>query len=172
MDYLRNRTDERSKAVQEAVDKVVESVPEGTESVSLQPETMDELKNVICDILQEQESPEHACYVILFSKQPLGHKEEEMLEEILTNFGSGCKLWGDDEIKNKYQEDVDDFIGDYIGGSVVWNDDCFVNDRSIIINFDIDGTQGRVYYEDDIRKLMDALNHLLGGRYITSFSAF
>ena len=61
MDYLRNRTDERSKAVQEAVDKVVESVPEGTESVSLKPETMDELKNVICDILQEQESPEHAC---------------------------------------------------------------------------------------------------------------
>ncbi|MDE7479336.1 MAG: hypothetical protein K2M91_15615 [Lachnospiraceae bacterium] len=146
------------------------------ENREISPEVKKEVTDSLKEILKSQSIPVYMDGIAFFFEEPMGQEEKALLEEILTNLDedSEALIWKDEQ-KSNYQKVVDDYMQDYYGCSPDKNEEEFwIDDDVLYLNFTNYGYgyDFRVCDDTAIRSLVNALNHLLGEKYITSFTTF
>ncbi len=157
-----------SLEAQKVVKQAAEAAPDETQEIKVPNEVLEELKSEVRKIAEEQATPVFADCAIFFCV-PLDEYEQELLERIITNVNGEYEPW-ENESTARHQEIVDEFMYNYIGDYVKMGDSCFIGKDYITLNFSDRSIEESQYCEEDLRQLAIALNCILRGRYITSFS--
>lgn len=139
-------------------------------------DVQDEVQHSLRDILESAANPVYMGGIAFFCERKMADDIQEMLAEILTNINEDTEslIW-EEEQDAECQKVVDDFLWGNYGRSLnKYEKDCCIGDDFLYLNLacDDDSDYFRLYDGASIRRLADALNHLLGDRYITSFTAY
>lgn len=71
------------------------------------------------------------------------------------------------------EKSVEESLSCYMGGETDMNEGgCDIESGMITFNFNFTAGEEYLYCEEDIRKLADALNYLLGDIFITGYTPF
>ncbi|MCM1193912.1 MAG: hypothetical protein NC123_15445 [Butyrivibrio sp.] len=159
---LENFSEKLSKPAREAVEQAGEAG-----DVNISAEVLDELRGHVREVLKEYSSPVYADCVTFWIDGSLSDREQELMQEVLTNVNEDDGDWEEEEAKEQ-QDIVDEIINRHVGSDVSMGDDCYIGEDYISLNFS--DYADKTYCGEDMRKLADALNYFLGGRYIRSFS--
>ncbi len=136
------------------------------------PEVREEVESALMEVLKSASRPVYMGGIAFFCDMRMDAKTQENLTEILIN--SGNLEWESEE-DNESQRIVDDFMENNYGRTLVADDrDYVVGADFLYLNlaFDDDSDYFRLYDGESVRRLADALNHLLGERYITKFTTY
>jgi hypothetical protein len=147
---------------------------ENAEEIEITAEESAAVKKECAILLSQYARPVYMGGVVLICATALSEEDQETVRNILTSINGDLGEWDDDEA-NRYQKTVDEFMVQYVGESVNLSaSDCEVYADFIYINFSLDDEPEyyRLYQEDDLRSLADAINHILGQKAITSFAAY
>lgn len=139
-------------------------------------EIQQEVQKSVQEILEEQARPVYMGGIAFFCEKPFDDEIKEALGKILKNANDDVEgLDWVDESDIAYQGVVDDFMDDNYGRSLDENEwDYNIGENYLYLNlaFDDEEQYYRLYKSESIRKLANALNHLLGDRYITRFTTY
>lgn len=138
-------------------------------------EVQEEVLNSLKEILKEHARPVYMGGIAFFCENILGEEPKELLKKILTNIDDekdGIE-WEDGQ-DIQCQESVDKFMWDFCGRPLYEESDCCIGDDFIYLNLPLDDDEDyyRLYDCGAVRNLADALNHLLGDKYITQFTIY
>jgi hypothetical protein len=177
---LGEKAGEAGKKLSAKVQKVIERAKqekkedENAEEIEITAEESAEVKKECAILLSQYARPVYMGGVVLICETALSEEDQETVRNILTSINGDLGEWDDDEA-NRYQKTVDEFMVQYVGESVNLSaSDCEVYADFIYINFSLDDEPEyyRLYQEDDLRSVADAINHILGQKAITSFAAY
>lgn len=138
---------------------------EESQTVEIPSEIVTEFTDMLKNIVKIQEMPVYAAGVIFNCEEELPEKIKKDLATILT---------GDFPVEDEYESIVDNFIGKYFYET--YNPkNYFIEDHIIGINLEIE--RSGAYFqnlcdEKEFREFADAINRMLGHKYIISFSVF
>ncbi len=139
-------------------------------------EVQKEVQETVRELMEEQARPVYMGGVAFLFEKEMDNEKKEALGQILTNSNEDAEgLTYEKEEDEEYQGKVDQFMGDNYGRSLYENEnDYCIGDGSMYLNFAFDEEEDsyRLYDEDAVRGLADALNRLLGDRYITGFFTY
>ncbi len=139
-------------------------------------EVQKEVQETVRELMEEQARPVYMGGVAFLFEKVMDNEKKEALGQILTNSNEDAEgLTYEKEEDEEYQGKVDQFMGDNYGRSLYENEnDYCIGDGSMYLNFAFDEEEDsyRLYDEDAVRGLADALNRLLGDRYITGFFTY
>lgn len=156
------------------VDKAeCDGIPDGEEAP---PEVQTEIKRTLKEILKEAAELVYMDGVALFCEQALSEDDQKILALLFTSTNDDQDTVPDISAEEEeYMETVNNFLLDQYGGYVNPDENDFViGDDVIYLNFGFDRPEDyfRVYKPDRIRQFVDALNQLLGDKYITRFTVY
>lgn len=148
-------------------------IPDGEK---IPEEVQAEIKSSLKEILKEASGPVYMDGVALFCEQALSEDDQKILALLFTSMNDDQDTVPDiSEEDEEYMETVNNFLLDQYGGYVNPDENDFViGDDVIYLNFGFDRPEDyfRVYKPDSIRQFVDALNQLLGDKYITRFTVY
>lgn len=140
------------------------------------PEVQTEIKRTLKEILKEAAELVYMDGVALFCEQALSEDDQKILALLFTSMNDDQDTVPDISAEEEeYMETVNNFLLDQYGGYVNPDENDFViGDDVIYLNFGFDRPEDyfRVYKPDSIRQFVDALNQLLGDKYITRFTVY
>ena len=174
---LNKKIDERIDAkLTEKMGEIIKKYEEERVDVEL-PEDIKEALREICEqYLSEQRNYIYIDGVSLISNLPLDSEAQNIIEDALTYSNSDNENEELEDWKEKYQKDVNKFKLKYTGSNLYKGNDGFIiGENMLSINFDPEGALGGIgiaYNEAKIRKLANALNSLLRGRYFTRYIVY
>lgn len=132
-----------------------------------------EVQESVRELMEEQARPVYMGGAAFFLEKGMDSETKGILEQILTNINDDTEeLTYEEEEDGEYQSVVDGFMQDNYGRSLYANEDDYcIGDNSLYLNFAFDDDEDyyRLYDEEAVRRLADALNRLLRDRYITKF---
>lgn len=127
-----------------------------------------EVQATVRELMEEQARPVYMSGVAFLFRQRMQEAEKEELEQYLTHINTEEPADGD------CQKEVDQFMMENYGCELYKNEnDYWIGDDCLYLNLSFDD-EGycRLCNEEAIRRLADALNRLLGDRYITGFFTY
>lgn len=137
-------------------------------------EVKEEVTVSLKEVLKSIARPVYMDGIAFFCDEPMNKETQGLLEKILTNIDEGF-TWEDDQ-KNEYQSVIDNFMEDNYGGCSPdkYEDEYWIDDDVFYLNFTLhDITDYPNFCNDEaIRSLVDAINHLLGNKYITGYTPY
>lgn len=162
---------DNGKKLGDNLKKYIEKDKEGkiADGEKVPEEVQAEIISTLKEILKETSEPVYMDGVALFCD---GCLTEEVKEELTQILATNDLNQNTDE---QYQNAVERFMSIYYGTDErVIGYDFIIEDDVIYLNFEASDTEEyfRVYEPDDIRQLVNALNHLLDDRYITRFTVY
>lgn len=145
-------------------------------SNSIPADVQDEVQSSLREILESAASPIYMGGIAFFCERPMNDDVKETLVEILTNINEDTdQLVWENEQDAECQRVVDDFLWGNYGRSLNEHEkDYCIGDDFLYLNLacDDDSDYFRLYDGAAIRCLADALNHLLGDRYLARFTVY
>lgn len=133
----------------------------------------EEVTRLLIEALKDTARPVYMDGVAFFCEKPMDKETQELLEQILTNFDVGLE-W-EEEQQTEYQAAVDNFMDAYYGGCSPDKDEdeYWIGSDVFYLNFTIhDITDSYLCDDAKLRSLVDAINHLLGEKYITGYTPY
>lgn len=150
-----------------------DEIPDGEEAPL---EVQAEVKGTLKEILKKTSELVYADGVALFCEQDLSKENQEDLALFFTCTNDDQEIEFElSDREEKYLNIVREFLLEYYGTYVSSEEkDFIIEDDVIFLNFGFNRPEDyfRVYEPDDMRLLADALNQLLGDKYITRFTIF
>lgn len=149
----------------------LEKKKQGSAEEGIPDEVQKEVEESVRELMEEQARPVYMGGVAFMFEQRMEEDIKEDLKNILTNINAEEPASGDDE----NQDIVDRFMWDNYGRLLCENEqDYYIGDDCLYLNLSFDDLDDyyRIYDDKGIRMLADALNHLLGDRYITRFVTY
>lgn len=142
----------------------------------LSPDLQQEITAMTKEALKGVSKPVYLDGIMFFLEIPMDKEVQGLLEEILTNIDYETEdiVWEDEE-KAAYQKIVDDFIEKNYGSAPDINEqDYLIEEDSFYLNFGFSRPEDyyRTINDLEIRSFADALNQLLGDKYIVTYTAY
>lgn len=146
------------------------------ESDGVPADVQKEVEGSLREILKGASEPVYMGGIAFLGEKKMDADVQGMLEEILTNIDEDThsRVW-EDEQDVACQRMVDDFLWSNYGCSPnkEEKDYCIGEDYLYLnLSFDDERDYFRLYDGPAIRHLADALNHLLGDRYLERFTVY
>lgn len=149
---------------------------QGSTGEEIPDEVQKEVQETVRELMEEQARPVYMGGVAFLFEKEMDNGTKGVLKQILANINDDAEeLTYEDEADEKCQGIVDKFMWDNYGRPLYEDEnDCCIGDDSMYLNFAFDDEEDyyRLYDEVAVRGLADALNHLLGDRYITGFFTY
>ncbi len=149
---------------------------QGSTGEEIPGEVQKEVQETVRELMEEQARPVYMGGVAFLFEKEMDNETKGVLKQILANINDDTEeLTYEDEADEKCQGIVDKFMWDNYGRPLYENEnDYCIGDDSMYLNFAFDDEEDyyRLYDEVAVRGLADALNHLLGDRYITGFFTY
>jgi hypothetical protein len=145
--------------------------------IEISDEERKALKKECMTLIERYAHPVYMAGVALFCNPVLSDEEQEMVKSMLIHINDDEEDWNwNTQEANDYQAIVDEFMCKHMGDDNVSlaESDCEVYDDTIYINFGFydDDDYYRLYNEEEIKKLADAINHILQSKSIINFAVY